>query len=118
MASFGDSQCPAGKMSSNTRASGAQFAAPGFAQTNGVAFNTSINEGNASNWAVSERQPLLSGERLAQSRQLELAAELADVQWQAARQALMLRTVERYFDVELIVFDACAPRLAAFVRFV
>ena len=91
----------AGKMSSNTQTSGAQFAAPGFAQTNGVAFNTSINEGNASNWAVSARQPLLSGERLAQSRQLELAADLADMQWQAARQALMLRTVERYFDVAL-----------------
>ncbi len=91
----------AGKMSSSTQTSGAQFAAPGFPQTNAVAFNTSINDGTTGNWAVSARQPILSGERLAQSRQLELAADLADVQWQVARQALMLRTVESYFDVAL-----------------
>ena len=91
----------AGKMSNSTQTSGAQFAAPGFAPTNGVVFNTSINDGTTGNWVVSARQPILSGERLAQSRQLELAGELADVQWQAARQALMLHTVERYFDVAL-----------------
>jgi len=91
----------AGKMSSNTQTTGAQFFAPGFGQSNSATFNTSISDGTMDNWAVAARQPLLSGERLAQSRQLALSADLADVQWQAARQALMLRTVERYFDVAL-----------------
>jgi len=91
----------AGRMSSNTETTGAQFSAPGLGQSNGVAFNTSVNDGTSGSWAVSARQPLFSGERLAQSRQLALAADLADLQWAAARQALMMRTVERYFDVVL-----------------
>src|SRR5450631_310121 len=81
----------AGRMSSSTATSGAQFSAPGFGQTKGVDFNTSISDGNTTNWAVAARQPLLSGARLAQRRALDLAGDLADVQWQEARQALMLR---------------------------
>ena len=91
----------AGRMSSNTQTSGAQFFAPGFGQSNSATFNTSINDGTTDSWAVTARQPLLSGERLAQGRQLTLSADLADVQWQAAQQALMLRTVECYFDLVL-----------------
>ena len=30
-----------------------------------------------------------------------MAAEVADLEWQAAQQSLMLRTVERYFDAAL-----------------
>jgi outer membrane protein len=44
-------------------------------------------------------QPLINRERLTQSRQLLLAAEMADAEWKNARQALMLRVTERYFDV-------------------
>ncbi len=91
----------AGRMSSTTDTEGAQFSAPGFGTSTGVAFNTSISDGNATRWAVSARQPLISGERLAQGRQLALAADVADLQWQAAQQALILRTAERYFELAL-----------------
>jgi len=91
----------AGRMSNNTNTSGAQFSAPRFGLSNDVAFNTSVNGGTAESWAVTARQPLISGERLARRRQLETAADLADLQWQAARQSLMLRTAERYFDLSL-----------------
>jgi outer membrane protein len=89
----------AGRMSNSTATTGAQFSAPGFGQTSGVDFNTSINDGNTVSWAVAARQPLISGQRSAQSQGLALAADLSEVQWQSARQALMLRTAERYFDV-------------------
>lgn len=87
-----------GRMSSSTDATGAHFSAPGLGSSNGVDFGTSVNDGNSTSWAVTARQPLVSGERLAQSRQLESSAELADRQWDAARQALMMRTVEHYFE--------------------
>jgi len=89
----------AGRMSSSTQTSGAQFSAPGFGQKQNVDFNTSINDGNATTWAISARQALISGARSAQSRELELSGDLAQEQWQAASQSLMLRTAERYFDV-------------------
>jgi len=89
----------AGRMSNSTATAGAQFSAPGIAQTKGVDFNTSINDGNTTSWAVSARQALISGARSAQSHELELSADLAEAQWQATKQSLMLHTAERYFDV-------------------
>jgi outer membrane protein len=91
----------AGRMSNNTSTSGAQFSAPGFGLSRDVTFDTSVGNGTSENWAVTARQPLISGERLARRRQLEAAADLADLQWQAARQFLMLRSAERYFDLAL-----------------
>jgi outer membrane protein len=91
----------AGRTSVNTNANGAEFSAPRFGLSNDIAFNTSINDGTSESWSVTARQPLISGERLARRRQLETAADLADLQWQAARQSLMLRTAERYFDLGL-----------------
>lgn len=84
-----------------TAMSGAQFSAPGFGTSSGVDFNTSINGGTASRWALQARQPLVNRERDAGKRQLELAADMAEIEWEAAQQALMLRTAERYFDVVL-----------------
>ncbi len=91
----------AGRMTSDTATEGAQFSAPGFPSTNGVAFNTSVNNGSVDRWALSARQPLINPDRLAQSRQLRLNVEASDVEWQIARQSLILRTAERYFDVVL-----------------
>jgi outer membrane protein len=89
----------AGRMSSETATRGAQFSAPpGFPTTNGVAFNTSVNNGSLDRWALSARQPLISGDRSAQSRQLHLHVEASDLEWLNARQSLILRTAERYFD--------------------
>lgn len=91
----------AGRMSSETATHGAQFSAPGFGQTDGVNFITSVTNGSMGRWAVEARQPLLSRERRANSRQLELSADVADLEWQSAQQTLMLTTAQRYFDVAL-----------------
>ncbi|HEY0846642.1 MAG TPA: TolC family outer membrane protein [Noviherbaspirillum sp.] len=89
----------AGRATSETSATGARFSAPGFGQSDGVSFDTSVTNGATHRWTLSARQPLLSRERQAQSRQLALAAETADLEWKHAQQNLMLRVAERYFDV-------------------
>lgn len=91
----------AGVAGSDTAVTGAQFSAPGFGTSDGVAFNTSVNHGTLGRWALSASLPLVSRERDAQGRQLTLSADVADLQWQDARQTLMLTTAQRYFDVVL-----------------
>ena len=91
----------AGRMSSASSTTGAQFSAPGFPQTDGVSFNTSVNNGALGRWTVEARQPIISRERLARSRQLEFSADIADLEWQGARQTLMLTTAQSYFAVAL-----------------
>ena len=86
---------------SQTETSGAQFSAPGLGTSAGVGFDTSINHGTAGRWALQAVQPLYNPERRAQQQQLGLSVDLADLQWRAARQTLMLRTAERYFDLAL-----------------
>lgn len=90
-----------GVASHQTEATGAQFTAPGLGTSNGVGFNTSVNGGTATRWAVSAVQPLYNRERRAQQQQLALSVDGADLAMQAGRQALMLRTAERYFDLAL-----------------
>ena len=90
----------AGRMTSDTATQGAQFSAPPlFPTTHGVAFNTSVNNGSMDRWALSAKQPLINGDRSAQSRQLYLNVEASDLEWQIARQSLIVRISERYFDV-------------------
>ena len=90
----------AGRMTSDTTTQGAQFSAPpSFPTTSGVAFNTSVNNGSVDRWSLSAKQPLINRDRLSQSRQLNLSYEASDFEWQIARQSLILRTTERYFDV-------------------
>jgi len=90
-----------GKATNETSTTGAQFSAPAFGTVDGASFDTSINNGNMTRWALEARQPLISRERDAQRRQLELSADVADLEWQVAQQSLMLRTAERYFDALL-----------------
>lgn len=78
---------------------GAQFSAPGMGQSNGVNFSTSVQGGTVTRWALQASQPLYNPQRRVQQQQLTASADLADVQWQAAQQALMLRTAQQYFDV-------------------
>ena len=91
----------AGRMNGETEMTGAHFSAPGLGPSDGVAFSTSVNNGNSSRWALSARQPLLNPERKAQSRQLQISAEVSELEWQAAQQDLMLQTAQRYFGVVL-----------------
>lgn len=89
----------AGMHSANSETSGASFSAPGFIQASGVAFDTSIHQGAAEQYALVARLPLLNRTLLTQSRQLDLSAESAEIAWRAARQQLALRVAQRYFDV-------------------
>jgi outer membrane protein len=93
----------AGVGSSETATSGARFSAPGFGQSQGVAFDTSINHGALGRIAITARQPLLSGERQAQRRQLDLAADAAQFELKAAGQARALRVAQAYFELVLAV---------------
>ncbi len=89
----------AGWASAQNQMNGAQFSAPGFGQSVGVAFATSVNGGSATRYALSARQALYSRERQAQSAQLDLAAQASEHEWQLAQQDWMLQTAQRYFDV-------------------
>lgn len=84
-----------------TDTQGAQFSAPGFGQSGGVGFATSVTQGTSARWAVGATMPLYNPERRARQQQLNLSVDAADLEWQAAAQGLMLRTAERYFDVAL-----------------
>lgn len=90
-----------GVASVETDTRGAQFSAPGFNQSTGVGFSTSVSNGSSGRWAVTASLPLYNPQRRAQQQQLSLSADLTDLEWQAAGQALMLRTAERYFDLAL-----------------
>ena len=72
------------------------------AESNGMrdmSFNTSVNVGALARAQVTALKPWISPERDAQSQQLQLSADMADVQWRQAQQALILRTAQRYLDV-------------------
>ncbi|MBX3608724.1 MAG: TolC family outer membrane protein [Hydrogenophaga sp.] len=77
---------------------GAQFAAPGFGQSTGVSFDTSVTGGTGTRVDLVLRQPLISRERTAQGQALSLSAQAAEVQWAQAQQDLMLRTAQTYFE--------------------
>ena len=91
----------AGRAGSDSSVSGARFRAPGFGTSDGVAFDTSVNNGSLGRWSVAASLPLYNRERSAQGRQLELSADVAELEWRAAQQTLMLDTAQRYFDVAL-----------------
>jgi len=90
-----------GVANGETSISGARFSAPGFGTVDGANFDTSVTGGTATSWALRAKQPLYSRERDAQKRQLELSADVAELDWRAAEQALVLRVAERFFDVAL-----------------
>jgi outer membrane protein len=91
----------AGIATSETEAQGARFSAPGLGESNGVAFATSVNHGTSGRWAVAAAMPLYNPERRAQQQQLNLSADVAELEWQSAAQSLMLLTAERYLDLAL-----------------
>jgi outer membrane protein len=64
-----------------------------------VTFKTNINAGALARAHIGAKKAWISPEREAQSKQLELSAQIAQTQWQLAQQALIMRTAQRYFDV-------------------
>lgn len=91
----------AARSASDSSTRGAMFAAPGVGATAGAGFDTSITSGTATQVALAVRQPLINLERDALSRQLDISADIAELEWRGAQQALMLRSANRYFDVAL-----------------
>jgi len=89
----------AGLATGESEMRGAQFSAPGLGTSSGVNFGTSVTGGTATRWALQASQPLYNPQRRAQQQQLGLQADRAELEWQAAQQALMLRTAQRYLDV-------------------
>jgi len=89
----------AGRAGHKSSSQGANFATPDMGSQNNVEFNNSITGGDLRAYEIGLKQPLISRERLSQSRQLRLASEMSDLQWQHAQQHLILKVVERYFDV-------------------
>ncbi len=64
-----------------------------------VTFKTNVNAGALARASIGAQKAWISPEREAQSKQLELSAQIAQTQWQLAQQALIMRTAQRYFDV-------------------
>lgn len=94
-------QAAMGAMGSSTAAHGAAFSMPGAPTTPGVDFETSVRGGPGARWGIEARLPVYSPERSAQERQLQLSADVADLQADAIRQQLMLQTAQRYFTAVL-----------------
>lgn len=89
----------AGVAHNETQTRGAQFAAPGMGTSPDVSFDTSVRHGTMTEYAITAKQPLYDPKRKAQSQQLKLSADMATTDWDAARQQLILRTAEHYFNV-------------------
>ncbi len=64
-----------------------------------VTFKTNVNAGAVTRASIGAQKAWINPEREAQSKQLELSAQIAQSQWQQAQQALIMRTAQRYFDV-------------------
>lgn len=88
----------AGAIRQNTSMTGAQFSQPTLGTYNNANFNTSINSGTHTKYALQGVQPLYDRELSAQKKQLNLSAQVADTGMVAADQALILRVAENYFE--------------------
>lgn len=64
-----------------------------------MTFKTSVNAGALTRASIGGQKAWISPEREAQSKQLELSAQIAQTQWQQAQQMLIMRTAQRYLDV-------------------
>ena len=64
-----------------------------------VTFKTNVNAGLLTRANIGAQKAWISPEREAQSKQLELSAQIVEKQWQLAQQNLIMRSAQRYFDV-------------------
>lgn len=92
-----------GKSTYESQVKGAQFAAPAFGTMDGADFNTSINQGNATQLSIAVQQPLFSPERSAQAKQLDLASQLSHTATQAGLNGVLIKTIEQYFQLSLAI---------------
>lgn len=90
-----------GKSTHDAVTKGAHFGAPAFGEHDDVRFETSIRQGTLERYEIRFQQPLFDRKRLAQSRQLAMAADTAAITLHDEHQSLIMRVAERYFDVLL-----------------
>lgn len=91
----------AGIGSASTHTSGAQFSAPSFGTQSGVNFNTSVNNGSVVRWQLGVQQPLYDRDKRAAGKQLKLAADMGELDWEAAQNDLRLQLARQYLDLAL-----------------
>ena len=88
----------AGVVNQSSAISGAQFSTPGFGTFSNASFNTSINSGTMTKYALQASQPLYDRELSAQKNQLKLSGDVADMGMVASDRTLILRVTEIYFE--------------------
>ncbi len=88
----------AGLVRQSSAITGAQFSQAALGTYNNASFNTSINSGTQTRYALQATQPLYDRELSAQKEQLRLSADVSDAGMVAADQALALRVSESYFE--------------------
>jgi len=91
--------------SSQTR--GAEFSAPGFGQSTGVDFSTSVANASSGRWAIVATQPLYNPARRTRQQPLGLSAALADMTGRTAGPTPMLRMASLALHRRCA---ACVPR--------
>lgn len=79
--------------------SGARFAGSAFGRHDGVSFDTRHADALGYGWSLGVQHRLYSADRDAAARRLTTQAELGEVAIDSARQALMLRVTQAYFDL-------------------
>jgi outer membrane protein len=82
-----------------SKVDGAQFSTPAFGKSNDVAFNTSVNGGLSDRITLMATQPIYSPKRRAEQAQLVKSADIHELQWSIAKQALILKVAQQYFDI-------------------
>lgn len=87
-----------GLVKQSSELTGAQFSMPGSAPINDAGFNTSLNSGTQTKYAIQASLPLFDRELSAQKSQLQLSADVTDMGMLAADRRLILRVAENYFE--------------------
>lgn len=88
----------AGLVNENSSTAGAQFSAPNIGSFNNANFNTSVNFGARTRVALQASQPLYDRELSVQRDQLQLSADVSDMEMVYADQALIYRVASSYFE--------------------
>lgn len=78
---------------------GAQFTTPAFGKSNDVDFNTSINSGISDRLALVATQPIYNPKRRIEQEQLIKSTDIAELEWNIAKQTLILKVAQQYFDL-------------------
>lgn len=80
---------------------GAQFTTPAFGKSNDVDFNTSINSGVSDRLALVATQPIYNPKRRIEQEKIIKSADITTLQWSIAKQTLILKVAQQYFDLAL-----------------